>query len=192
MYADNCPKQGGILFPSQVTEMDKLLEQFQDLFKEPTGLPPTRELDHVILLKEGFAPIQSKLYRYPHSQKEEIEKLVLLVMKQDRTWRMCVDYHSLNRATVKHVFPIHVIEELINELWGATYFTRLDLRSGYHKIGMRHEDISKTTFQMRQGLFEYKVMPFGLCNAPTTFQALMNQNFQPLLRQFILFFSMTY
>ena len=145
-------------------ELQQLLSCFSQLFEVPTELPPTRTHDHRILLIDETKTVKLRPYRYLSIQKDKIERMVaemkttgvirdstssfassvVLVKKKYGSWHLCIDYRQLNKLTIKDKFPIPLVDELLDELSGACFFSKLDLRSGYHQIRMAEEDIHKT------------------------------------------------
>ena len=188
-------------------KLKELMDEFKDVFPDtlPKGRPPKRDIVHEIRTEEGAKPPSRPPYRLGPAEQDEMEEQVkdlfaqgfirpsaspygvpiLFVPKKDGRWRKCIDYRALNKQTVKDQFPLPRIDALLERLGRATVFTKLDLASGYHQIAMEETSIQKTAFRTNRGHFEFIVMPFGLCNAPATFQRLMNKVFADNLDIFI-------
>lgn len=152
-------------------QIQQWLTDFQDVFRQPTSLPPSRVYDHHIPLLPNVVPVNSKPYKHSPQHKDEIEKQVkellaaglitdstipfaspmLLVLRKGGTWHFCVDYRKLNSLTVSTRFPMPLIDEILDESVGTKYFTKLDMRAGYHQVRMKEADEYKTTFKTHQG-----------------------------------------
>jgi hypothetical protein len=186
-------------------DLQSIISKHQAIFFTPQGLPPSHYVhDHSIPLVSGNVPPNVLPYHHTFAKKNQIEKIVqefleagvirystnpysspiVMVVKKEGTWSMCPKFYSLNKLTIKEKFPIHVIDDLLDELSGAQYFTKLDIRSGYHQIHMKEEYIPKVSFRTH----EFLVMPFFRCNSPSTLQNLMNHVLCPFLHHFFLAF----
>ncbi|KAJ9520881.1 hypothetical protein QJQ45_014069 [Haematococcus lacustris] len=190
----------GLVPESTVTEMVKT---YNDVFADiPAGLPPGRGVGHTIPLEAGTLPQWARMYRLSQREIEEMKKQVsallekgwiepsaspwgapvLFVQKKDGSLRMCIDYRALNKRTVRDRYPLPRIDDLLDQVRGKKVFSSLDLQSGYHQIRITPEDVPKTAFLTPMGQFQYKVLCFGLCNAPATFQKTMNRIFEPMIK----------
>ncbi|GJY47656.1 reverse transcriptase domain-containing protein [Tanacetum coccineum] len=159
-----------------------VVREFPEVFPEDLlGLPPIcQELSNQLqeLSDRGFIR-PSTLPWGAH---------VLFVKKKDESFRMCIDYRELNKLTVKHRYPLPRIDDLFDQLQGSSVYSKIDLRSGYHQLRVKDEDIPKTAFRTRYGHYEFQVMPFGLTNAPAVFMDLMNRVCKPYLDKFVIVF----
>ncbi|GJX70713.1 putative reverse transcriptase domain-containing protein [Tanacetum coccineum] len=174
-----------------------VVRDFSKVFPDDLyGLPPTREIEFRIDLILGAMPVAKSPYHLAPSELEELSGQlkelqdkgfirpssspwgapVLFVKKKDGSFRMCIDYRELNKLTVKNRYPLPRIDDLFDQLQGSQFFSKIDLRSGYHQLRVHEDDIPKTAFRTRYGHFEFTVMPFGLTNAPTMFMDLMNRD----------------
>ena len=172
-----------------------VINEFSNVFSNDLpGIRPDREIEFRIDLFPDTQPISISSYHLPPAElkelKEQLKDLldkgfirpsvspwgapVLFVRKKDGSLRMCIDYRQLNKVTVKNKYPLPRIDDLFDQLQGASYFSKIDLRSGYHQLKVRECDILKTIFRTRYGHFEFLVMSFGLTNAPTAFMDLIN------------------
>uniref|UniRef100_A0A151UF59 Transposon Ty3-I Gag-Pol polyprotein n=1 Tax=Cajanus cajan TaxID=3821 RepID=A0A151UF59_CAJCA len=186
-----------------------VVRDFAEVFPEEVpGLPPTREMEFSIDLVPGAGPVSVAPYRMAPTElvelKGQLEDLlekqlvrpsvspwgapVLSMKKKDGGSRLCIDYRQLNKLTIKNKYPLPRIDDLMDQLRGASIFSKIDLRSGYHQIRVKEGDIPKTTFRTRYGHYEYVVMPFGVTNAPAVFMDYMNSIFQPFLDKFVVVF----
>ncbi|KAG8491003.1 hypothetical protein CXB51_014135 [Gossypium anomalum] len=176
--------------------------EYSDVFPEElSGLPPIREVEFGIELVPGTIPISIAPYRMAPTElkelKTQLQELtdrgfarpsfspwgapVLFVKKKDGTMRMCIDYCQLNKVKIKNKYPLLRIDDLFDQLKGASVFSKIDLRSSYYQLRVRDSDIPKTAFRTRNGHYEFLVMPFGLTNAPAVFMDLMNRIFRQYL-----------
>nr|CAD1820409.1 unnamed protein product [Ananas comosus var. bracteatus] len=187
--------------------IDAVLGEFKDVMPQelPKRLPPRREVDHAIELEPGAKPPAKAPYRMAPPELEELQRQlkdlldagfirpskapyeapVLFQRKSDGSLRLCIDYRALNKVTVKNKYPIPLVADLFDQLGGAKFFTKLDLRSGYYQVRIAEGDEEKTACVTRYGAYEFLVMPFGLTNAPATFCTLMNKLFHPYLNRFV-------
>jgi hypothetical protein len=197
-----------VAITSQLEEIP-VVREFADVFPdELSGMPPDRDVEFVIELQPGTAPISKRPYRMPPKElaelKTQLQELLdkgyihpssspwgcptLFVKKKDGSLRLCVDYRHLNAVTIKNTYPLPCIDVVFYQLAEARVFSKIDLRSGYHQINIGPCDIPKTAFSTRYGLYEYLVMSFGITNAPAYFMYLMNSVFMTELDKFVVVF----
>ena len=188
-----------------------LIHKFADVLPpndQALPYPPARSIDHKIDLLPGTRPPNRPIYNLSQDELAELKRQladlisrglirpnispfgapILFVKKKDGGLRLCVDYRALNLASVKNSYPLPRVDNMLDRLHGATIFSKIDLRAGYHQIRIADSDIPKTAFRTRYGLFEFTVMPFGLTNAPATFQRLMHDIFRPHLDTFVIIY----
>ncbi|GKB51641.1 putative reverse transcriptase domain-containing protein, partial [Tanacetum coccineum] len=205
-------------FRSQIIEKksdEKRLEyipavkEFPEVFPEDLpGLPPVRQVEFQIDLIPGATPVDRAPYRLAPSKMQELSNQlqeladrgfirpstspwgapVLFFKKKDRSFRMCIDYRELNKLIVNNRYPLLRIDDLFDQLQGSSVYLKIGLRSGYHQLRVRDEDITKTSFRTRYGHYEFQVMPFGLTNEPAVFMDLMNRVCKPHLDKFVIVF----
>ncbi|GKD84896.1 putative reverse transcriptase domain-containing protein [Tanacetum coccineum] len=187
-------------FEKKSREDVPIVNEFPDVFLEDLpSIPPERQVEFRIDLIPGATPIAKTPYHLAPSKMKELMSqlqelldkgfirpssspwgaLILFVKKKDGSMRMCIDYHELNKVTLKNVYPLPRIDDLFDQIQGARWFSKIDLRSGYHQLKVREEDIPKTDFRTCYGHFEFVVMQFGLANAPAIFIDLMNRVCRP-------------
>nr|GEU72032.1 putative reverse transcriptase domain-containing protein [Tanacetum cinerariifolium] len=176
--------------------------------KDLPGLPPARPVEFQIDLILGAALVARAPYRLAPSEMKELSYQlqdlsekgfirpssstwgapVLFVKKKDGSFRMCIDYRELNKRIVKNHYPLPRIDDLFNQLQGSSFYSKIDLRSGYHQLRVREQDVPKTAFKTRYGHYEFQATPFGLTNTPAVFIDLMNRVCKPYLYKFVIVF----
>jgi hypothetical protein len=186
-----------------------IVSEFPEVLPEDLPrLPPDREIEFSIDLLPGSGPISKAPYRMAPTElkelKEQLQELldkgfirpsvstwgvpVLFVKKKDGSMELCIDYREINRVTVRNKYPLPRIDDLFDQLQEAQIFSKIDLRSGYHQLKIKPDDVLKTAFRTRYRHYEFLVMPFRLTNAPAAFMDLMNRVFKPFLDQFVVVF----
>jgi hypothetical protein len=181
------------------------MEENSDIFSSPTGVPLHCQVKHPIDLTPNASLPNGSIYHHSLLENEENKRqiqellheghihpisspcrsLILLVQKKDGTWQLYIDYQALNKITVRNRYPIPRIDDFLDQLMGAKYFSKIDLKSGYHQVPIEQTDVWKTAFKSKEGLLEWLVMPFGLTNAPTTFMRMTDDIVRPFTNNFV-------
>jgi hypothetical protein len=197
--------------PPNLPWLQALLTTFKDVLPpndQPLPFPPPRKIDHNIDILPGSKPPNRPIYTLSQDELAELKRQltdlldrglvrpsispfgapVLFARKKDGSLRLCIDYRGLNNITIKNSYPLPRVDEMLDRLHGATIFSKIDLRNGYHQVRIADHDIPKTAFRTRYGHYEFTVMPFGLTNAPATFQRLMHDAFQDHLDDFVIIY----
>src|SRR3954471_16987960 len=193
-----------------ILEEVPIVKEYPNVFlEELPGMPPDRDIEFLIDFMPGTGPIAKRPYKMDVDELKELMKQlreqldkgfiqpsasswgapVLFVEKKDKTKRLVVDYRSLNEVTIKNKYPLPNINDLFDQLKGASVFSKIDLRSGYFQLKIREQYVPKTMFTTRYGLYEYTIMSFGLTNAPAYFMTMMNKVFMEYLDKFIVVFT---
>jgi hypothetical protein len=183
-----------------------VVKEFADIFPEELpGMPPKMELEFTIDLKPGTEPIARTPYRMSTPELQELKMPlkelldlglihpsaslwgapVIFIRKKNGSWRLCIDYRQLNKATIKNQYPLPRLNDLFDQMKGATMFSKINLRSGYHQLWIKEDDVPKTAFKTRFGHYEFTILPFGLTNSPGVFMILMKEVFHEYLEKFV-------
>jgi hypothetical protein len=190
---------------TQQKQVDKVVEEYSNILSSPTGVPLHYQVKHPIDLTPGASLPNGPVYRRSLLENEEIKRQIqellnkghirpssspcgspiVLVQKKDGTWQLCIDYRALNKITVINQYSIPRIDDFLDQLTEAKYFSKIDLKSGYHQVPIEQTDVWKTAFKSKEGLFEWLVMPFGLTNAPATFMRMMDDILRPFTNTFV-------
>jgi hypothetical protein len=189
----------------QKKQVDRTVEEYKDIFSSPTRVPMHFQVKHPIDLTL-FTPLPNgPFYRRLLMQKNEIkhqiqdllqkghiipnsspyESLIVLVQKKDGTWRLCIDYKALNKITIRNRYPIPRIDDLLDQLKGEMFFSKIDLKYGYHQVPIEPTDVWKTIFKSKEGLFEWLIISLRLTNAPSNFMRLMDDVLRPFTNSFV-------
>jgi hypothetical protein len=190
---------------TQQKQVDKIVEEYSDIFSSPTRVPLHCQVKHPIDLTLDAPLPNGPVYHRSLLENEEIKQHIqellhkghirpssspsgspiVLVQKKNGTWRLCIDYQALNKIIVRNRYPIPRIDDLLDQLTGGKYFSKIDLKSGYHQVPIEQTDVWKIAFKSKEGFFEWLVMPFGLTNAPATFMRMMDDILRPFTNTFV-------
>jgi hypothetical protein len=190
---------------TQQNQVDKVVEKYSYIFSSPTRVPLHCQIKHPINITPNASLPNGLVYRHSLLANEEIKRQIqellhkghihpssspcriqiMLVQKKDGTWQLCIDYRALNKITVRNWYMIPRIDDLLDQLIGDKYFSKIDLKSSYHQVSIEQTDVWKTAFKSKEGLFEWLVMPFGFTNSPTTFMKMMDDILRPVTNTFV-------